>query len=161
MSPRSRSGFDGVLSGSGEGWLARRKASESKQLDPGDTSAEKKPSAVEDSIARIDEGGFKPNGNHSSSTTEHGSSISDPSQMTQAGNHGLSNGVRDLSLQETNGTSAISAVEGSSSPSAQDSVDLASVEWSYLDPQGQVQGEFPVPLAVSFVFKMFYRSLPG
>ncbi|KAG9223155.1 hypothetical protein CCMSSC00406_0000156 [Pleurotus cornucopiae] len=143
VSPRSRSGFDGVLSGSGEGWLARRKASESKQLDPGDASAEKKPSGAEDSTARTDEGGLKPNGNHSSSTTEHGSSISDTSQMTQAEDHGLSNGVRDLSLQETNGTSAISAVEGgSSSTSAQDSVDLASVEWSYLDPQGQVQGPF-------------------
>jgi PERQ amino acid-rich with GYF domain-containing protein len=134
-SPRTRtgfgSGFDGVLGG-GDSWTARRKAAE-----PDIAAAV----VLDDNIG--------PSAQHTpdqSNTTSTAKEASGPPEIQTV--HKV---LAELSLDnvgqykpEASSTESTSAGPPTlvTNPSNQNHPDLASVEWSYLDPQGNVQGKF-------------------
>ncbi|KAJ8520596.1 hypothetical protein ONZ45_g2628 [Pleurotus djamor] len=145
-SPRSR-GFDGVFPGSGEGWLARRKASQDmlRQAAVDDNSDANK--TLEPSVDRDKASDSQSNHRSGpSSISELDSSSGGLSQSDQAQVTEITNGAGRISLQDTitgpNNPSAAAPPPANPTPPS----DLASVEWSYLDPQGQVQGPFRADL---------------
>lgn len=160
-SPRLRTtpGFDGVLNG-GDSWLARRRASEGVLKSTGPTGGEYRQDNASSEIREEDEGDgnvaqrrnqdrndFTPSPQPNSSTSNSNSPkpvAQEPSDLNKG---------RALVHLEANG-----GLDGSSSPSNARGpppgiLDLASVEWSYLDPQGQIQGRYSYSL-------QFYIDLP-
>ncbi|KAJ3910413.1 hypothetical protein F5879DRAFT_929457 [Lentinula edodes] len=144
-SPRGRlghtPGFDGVLNG-GESWVARRRASEgllpkipaNSARDPGEDSKELE-------IREEDEE------NHLDSNPE-----PDPQRGSKATDQ-LAGGLAMQKPDKIESGAALdvpATLSVSNSPASTSAsiglppgiVDLSSVEWSYLDPQGQVQGPF-------------------
>jgi PERQ amino acid-rich with GYF domain-containing protein len=121
-SPRTRftPGFDGVLnSGGGESWMAaRRRASEA--LKPGGNRDEGKPGGE---IKEEEENpGPATNG-----------AFPDPPAANDSSHADLSSSISQMSIAQE--------VPASTPPqAASPPLDLAAVEWSYLDPQGQEQG---------------------
>jgi len=145
-SPRTRtgfgSGFDGVLGG-GDSWTARRKAAEalskstgaSREL-VGETEVKIKEEDEEPDIANavvLDDNV----GSNMQPTPEQFNATSTADETSgQPETQAVNNDMADLSL----GTAAAS-LTSVIPQSAQAHLDLASVEWSYLDPQGNVQGK--------------------
>ncbi|KAJ7124790.1 hypothetical protein C8R43DRAFT_34674 [Mycena crocata] len=148
-SPRTRIGhtptFDGVLNG-GESWVARRRASEAKSI--GNASREPDPHEgrgseirEEDEDANIDSGG-----NSGGIETPHKipKATASPSRDPPSSAQPKVDDGATYSPHLQNGTdlTGIAASNGPP-PGIQD---LASVQWSYLDPQGQLQGPFRADL---------------
>lgn len=159
-SPRGRlghtPGFDGVLNG-GESWVARRRASEgllpkipaNSARDPGEESKELE-------IREEDEE------NHLDSNPE-----PDPQLGSKATNQ--------LAMQKPDKIESGAALDVpatlsvSNSPASTSAsvglppgiVDLSSVEWSYLDPQGQVQGILIDFLHTIQSYNKYIRSIPS
>lgn len=144
-------GFDGVLS-SGESWMARRKAAEGLSKPTGAPKADV--GEGENTAVHIKEEEEEPNiqAIDSSEDTSAQSGVSqnhEPSgdSRTQA----VSQAMGDLSLRNnghldpgiSSGNPAPAAM-ASSPPMSQPIQDLANVEWSYLDPQGNVQGRIQI-----------------
>ncbi|KAJ7102390.1 hypothetical protein B0H15DRAFT_814411 [Mycena belliarum] len=139
-SPRTRIGhtptFDGVLNG-GESWVARRRASEAKAIGNASRDEGRGPELrEEDEDANLDSGGnaapqdlpqTKPSPSRDPPTVQ--------PKTDEAASYSphLKNGA-DLKA---------TAVANGPSPGM---VDLPSVQWSYLDPQGQLQGPFRADL---------------
>lgn len=177
-SPRTRMGFgpgfDGVLS-SGDSWIARRKAAEgiaksagTTQEDAGGESDTKsKETKKEDEEPNIP-ASKEPEDNFSaeqSSVSQSFNSLSTPNELvqeseTQAVNKALidlslSNGGQFTSELSPGGSTSISLATGLP-PIAQNLQDLANVEWSYLDPQGNVQGEDCWHVSTCFMSHLCY-----
>ncbi|KAJ3983366.1 hypothetical protein F5890DRAFT_1442875 [Lentinula detonsa] len=145
-SPRGRlghtPGFDGVLNG-GDSWVARRRASEglvpkapaNSARDPGEDHKELE-IREEDEEINPDS---KPNPDPQlvpKDTTQSTSSVIAMQKPDK-----IDSGV----ALDVPGTHSISSSPASTSASIglpPGIVDLSSIEWSYLDPQGQVQGPF-------------------
>ena len=155
-SPRTRIpgavGIDGVLSDS---WHVRKKTSEgllNSGIRVGD-AAESGPHATD--IKEEDEergGAGEPNGG-AANGTRHATQNDPPPENTmsegresQPNVNSVSAGVGKLSLNtqgtemNVNGTGPHTPVDGAPAGHPPGIVDLSTVEWSYLDPQGQVQG---------------------
>ncbi|KAJ8090529.1 kinesin-like protein [Marasmius tenuissimus] len=139
-------GFDGVLNG-GESWVARRRASEGLGKVAG---ISREPSGEENEIREEDEEGRAERGKETE-PQKASESLSQPDPRTDASGiatqrpEDITNGFAQLSVdQKTQGiiNSPIPPQAGVPSPPT----DLGSVEWSYLDPQGQVQGPFRADL---------------
>ncbi|KDQ54906.1 hypothetical protein JAAARDRAFT_160210 [Jaapia argillacea MUCL 33604] len=158
-SPRPRvgfsSGFDGVLNG-GDSWSLRRRASEGLVKSHSDSPSDRKGHDIKE---EEESGNIDPHhlGNGS------GVDDSDPSSsqhllpnaphtttpMDDSFGGGLAQNVGTLSLAEnpgagqtvdpSGGTPDPDRANGDHSPG---SLDLGAVQWSYLDPQGQIQGPF-------------------
>ncbi|KAJ7151497.1 hypothetical protein C8R46DRAFT_485816 [Mycena filopes] len=137
-SPRTRLGhtptFDGVLNG-GESWVARRRASEAKLVasrDPDHAEGRGTEIREEDEDATLESGGkTKPK--------EAPQPAPSPNRDPPAAQPKTTGAP-----QATNGTDLGGpAVPNGPPPGLQD---LASVQWSYLDPQGQLQGPFRADL---------------
>lgn len=147
-------GFDGVLGG-GDSWIARRKAAEAA-LKSSNNSREDSVSEPESKAVEIKEEEEEPdlhklaedNDVRNSSSLLEGANVQsatdevpkDPNVQT------LNNAMGNLSVGNNQFASdlsvGVSMLPGQVSlPPNQIQVDLASVEWSYLDPQGNVQGE--------------------
>ncbi|TFK57684.1 hypothetical protein OE88DRAFT_1651547 [Heliocybe sulcata] len=161
-SPRTRvgfaPGFDGVLNG-GEGWNLRRRPSEgplrtaNSSIDHGSADS---PSDSQHQIKEEEESteangqtstgarNFMANASGGGPSVSAGNASQNPSDTTT----GLDNGIAGLSIgssTDPNNSGGLSAVPPSNpAPGAPPPglTDLASIEWSYLDPQGQVQGPF-------------------
>jgi PERQ amino acid-rich with GYF domain-containing protein len=149
-------GFDGVLSG-GDSWIARRKAAEalakSTGASRGEPAGETGTKAVkikeedeEPDIATTVtlEDMAEPN---IQSTPEQFNTTAGPPKEPEM--QTINKDMGDLSLGQYGpegvsggGTAATSLAPGPPL-STQNHSDLASVEWSYLDPQGNVQGKPP------------------
>ncbi|OCH92679.1 hypothetical protein OBBRIDRAFT_750886 [Obba rivulosa] len=159
-SPRTRighaQGFDGVLS---ESWSARRRVSEggtkpggngradrdASEMNPDGKSGEIKEEEEESPSTSNNLGGdstltSKPESSQDPSVDQGGAAGTTTEGSVAVANEAMSNlSSRNDSPQlstepETAGDPALSRPSGVT--------ELASVEWSYLDPQGQVQGPF-------------------
>jgi PERQ amino acid-rich with GYF domain-containing protein len=161
-SPRTRIGFgpsfDGVLGG-GDSWIARRKAAEglSKSTsgsrgDPvseGDSKAtEIKEEEESSDIAITARSEEKPESDQQSAPqqSESSSTVNEISEERafQTANMNISGIPSESDGQDIPDVSpgeAASALALDSTPSTPSQSDLANVEWSYLDPQGNVQGK--------------------
>ncbi|KAL0950663.1 hypothetical protein HGRIS_007448 [Hohenbuehelia grisea] len=138
--------FDGVLNG-GEGWVARRRASEAR-LNANGTRDENSDARARE-IREEDEdgkggmrdssGGAAPQRDEpvNSETSSTGDSVG-VSDTNAAGNK-----LGSLSQSGTEPGAPAPLAATQPHPAI---TDLASVEWSYLDPQGQVQGPFRADL---------------
>jgi|SRR5882762_4210904 len=159
-SPRTRTGFDGVFSG-GDSWVARRKAAEaqakSAAASRGEPAGETDSKAVEIKEEEDEEPNFATAvnlevkaGSNTQSTPEQFNTtpiINEASKEME----NIDEDMGNLSLDYTNqpipealsavGMAATSLAPGP--PPTQNQPDLATVEWSYLDPQGNVQGKHP------------------
>lgn len=129
-SPRVRvgSGFDGVLDGS---WTAKRRAAES--LAKSSSKADLKD--VQDQRIKEEE-------EEASHSVDPGTSV--PPENGTTGQH--SNGSIQLNPEGDirSRSQALPLQDSSTTPSVPPGIanpDSASVEWSYLDPQGQIQGK--------------------
>lgn len=160
--PRTRIGFvpsfDGVLS-AGDSWLARRKAadglSKSTSGSRGDSvdevdskTTEIKEEEISD-IATTPHSEGKPESNQRSTPQQSDSSsvIGEASEelASQTANmniHGVPSESDDQNIRNVlAGKEAASALILDHTLSTPSQSDLANVEWSYLDPQGNVQGK--------------------
>ncbi|KAH7929382.1 hypothetical protein BV22DRAFT_1057157 [Leucogyrophana mollusca] len=161
-SPRTRvgGGFDGVLNG-GDSWVARRRASEGVLRSGGGVPRDGEPKGPEIKEEEEDSGfgrggargtdlfnGLPPSGSPILDTLPP-DEIPDASRQTAPpDSNSLNNGVAAISLNgdgDTMNTAPVTAFHPVSGPPPGLS-DPASVEWSYLDPQGQVQGPFRADL---------------
>ncbi|KAA1468404.1 hypothetical protein DENSPDRAFT_771496 [Dentipellis sp. KUC8613] len=154
-SPRSRApltpGFDGVLS-SGDTWTSRRRLSESG-------------SKTTVQGARAEGDGDGPEKGPGIKEEEEEPNLNGHGQTAESGTSAIVNSMNNISLADPKGQAA----DGTSNPSSngtfaagQDAAaargqiqpptlaasppglpDPASIEWSYVDPQGQIQGPFP------------------
>ncbi|KAL1688359.1 hypothetical protein GGG16DRAFT_116094 [Schizophyllum commune] len=130
QSPRTRMpyspGFDGVLN-SGGSWLSRRRGDADTGHTPRDSEQDDKAQV----IAEEDENGNPPAAqNLPSGSAQQANGIT-------TGPNSLANGVAQMSFGTTgNGTN------GTAPPGIPPVVDLTAVEWSYIDPQQNVQGPF-------------------
>ncbi|KAI0757426.1 hypothetical protein C8Q80DRAFT_1091984 [Daedaleopsis nitida] len=143
-SPRVRPGFDGVLDTS---WTARRRQSESQLKAGAGNKSDKEPDgenkgseikeeeedALRDADAKASSGGTS---NGDSKLTNGVGGMSNPSTVEpvtgQLGNLSMSRQGDDL--RDTTNKPPLGPG------------DLSSVDWSYLDPQGQIQGPFKADL---------------
>lgn len=165
-SPRTRtgfgSGFDGVLGG-GDSWTARRKAAEALSKSTGasrepasETEVKIKEEEEPDIAAAVVlDDNIGPSAQHTpdqSNTTSTAKEASGPPEIQTV--HKV---LAELSLDnvgqckpEASSTESTSAGPPTlvTNPSNQNHPDLASVEWSYLDPQGNVQGKFYLDVCV-------------
>ncbi|KAL1749161.1 hypothetical protein HDZ31DRAFT_28466 [Schizophyllum fasciatum] len=125
QSPRTRMpyspNFDGVLNGGGS-WLSRRR---SEAPDTGHAPRDVEPDDKAQVIAEEDENNAAQN-----------PSAAPPQQPNgiSAGSNSLADGVAQMSFGN-NG-------DGNAPPGIPPGLDLATVEWSYVDPQQNVQGPF-------------------
>ncbi|KAF9269924.1 hypothetical protein L218DRAFT_952115 [Marasmius fiardii PR-910] len=135
--------FDGVLNG-GESWIARRRTSEGLGKTSGVT---REPSGEENEIreeeeARVEE---KPDPEDSSTLPTQPGLQANASGIGSQRPEDIESGISQLSLdQKTQGLLNSPNPPPASAPPLP--ADLASIEWSYLDPQGQVQGPFRADL---------------
>ncbi|KAF8213572.1 hypothetical protein K438DRAFT_1661780 [Mycena galopus ATCC 62051] len=139
-SPRTRLGhtptFDGVLNG-GESWVARRRASEAKAVarDAEHHEAPNLEIREEDEDANADSGG-----NHT--PQEIPKATASPPRDPPASSQPKTTGDGTPHVQ--NGSDPAAPVVPNGPPPG--FRDLAGVQWSYLDPQGQLQGPFRADL---------------
>ncbi|KAJ7139677.1 hypothetical protein C8R44DRAFT_309565 [Mycena epipterygia] len=137
-SPRTRIGhtptFDGVLNG-GESWVARRRASEAKSVgsarDPDHHEGRGPEIREEDEDASLDSGS---NAIHPE-IPQTASPSHDPPKAGEEASY---------SPHVQNGSDLVGTTAPNGPPPG--IRDLASVQWSYLDPQGQLQGPFRADL---------------
>lgn len=140
-SPRSRAGFDGVLGG-GDSWIARRKAAEalsrttsSSYTDLGGES-EKGIEIKEEQEEHLVPMDNNPSGSLNGLGLTNGSP-GDPSVQLVA----QPSGDPSLGGSNTFANGSGGNIPNFAHPSPpQMQADLANVEWSYLDPQNNVQG---------------------
>lgn len=139
-SPRTRLGhtptFDGVLNG-GESWVARRRASEAKLVgnasrDPDHPDGRGSEIREEDEDANPDSGG-KPTLHETRQIT------ASPTQDPPTTSEPQTGDGTSYSPHVQNGADLSGPVVPNGPPPG--ILDLASVQWSYLDPQGQLQGQ--------------------
>ncbi|KAJ6574666.1 hypothetical protein B0H19DRAFT_1125145 [Mycena capillaripes] len=138
-SPRTRLGhtptFDGVLNG-GESWVARRRASEAKSVGNAPRDAEGRGSEIREEDEDANAGKATP---HETPQVT-ASPIQDPPTSSEpTAGEGAS-----YSPHVQNGSDLSAPVVPNGPPPG--ILDLASVQWSYLDPQGQLQGPFRADL---------------
>ncbi|KAG1755061.1 uncharacterized protein EDB91DRAFT_270280 [Suillus paluster] len=166
-SPRTRiggfaSGFDGVLNG-GDSWMARRRTSES-MLKAGGASAGTRPEGREEdvkglNIKEVEEDtsvaqntALQPD---LSGTSQQSSPIADalprdtttdsPNQRSTLNADSVARRMAGMNLGENERTNANfhpNPVADSLTAGPPPGLDPGSIEWSYLDPQGHVQGPF-------------------
>ncbi|EKM83628.1 hypothetical protein AGABI1DRAFT_123958 [Agaricus bisporus var. burnettii JB137-S8] len=152
-SPRNRIGhtpsFDGVLNG-GDSWVARRRASDALPK-PGTHAGENDSSERADKIKEVKEedndgagssrnspSGLPDNGASGGNEPDRARGMKDMANVTGGiGQLSLNTDVSSL-VENTQNQSAIGALPGLT--------DLASVEWSYKDPTGTIQGPFRADL---------------
>jgi PERQ amino acid-rich with GYF domain-containing protein len=149
--PRNRVGFtpnfDGVLN-SGDSWVARRRASESS-LKAGVGTSRDQGDQLDNKASEIQE--EEEDGGQQHQSQEHGEEKSGVSQQHATSITGPSQSSNNVSLLDgqTVATDMArlsigandSTVKNITSNGPPPSIpDLASVEWSYKDPSGQIQG---------------------
>lgn len=159
-SPRTRipgtAGIDGVLSDS---WHVRRKTSEgllNSSIRTGEAAENGGPQATGIKEEDEEKGGAVNTDSGTANGTS-GASQNEPSpayptselhEPHPSANH-VSPGIGKLSLNtngngaSANGTTPSTPADGAPTGPPPGIVDLSTIEWSYLDPQGQVQGPFP------------------
>ncbi|PBK76662.1 hypothetical protein ARMSODRAFT_948490 [Armillaria solidipes] len=147
---RMGGGFDGVLNG-GDSWVARRRASEGLGKSGGGTTrdpgGEFLPDGKSSEIKEEDESvmqatdpdphpdGLFPHGAEDETTAAAGISHSQTQNLDAS--------VAQMSLGNDNGHSGSASPANSSAGYPPPGLaDVSNVEWSYLDPQGQIQGPF-------------------
>ncbi len=138
-SPRVRPGFDGVLS---DTWSARRRASENVPKGGGRGDKETDGDLKDPDIKEEEEDAVR------ASEQAKQSSGGTPSGVN---GDGTSNGVEQVNGQI--GNTSISGQGRQPGPHQPPPglADLSTIDWSYLDPQGQIQGG----LLLSFSFSRF------
>ncbi|KAK7041951.1 kinesin-like protein [Paramarasmius palmivorus] len=136
-------GFDGVLNG-GDSWVARRRASEGPMRT---SNTAREPSGGEENEIREEEEEIRPEAEPKVEAQDR----SEPPANTDAGGialqrpEAIDTGMAHLSL-DNNAQSATNSpsVAGVGPPPG--ITDLANIEWSYVDPQGHIQGPFRADL---------------
>lgn len=148
-SPRTRTGgtpgFEGVL---GESWSSRRRgdslskpgaeAIPRREREPAESKSPYIKEEEEDTVRKAGQNGSDgadPAAPHITTTNGVGG------RNTADSVHGVSNGVAGLNLGANPDSASVEATGGlpSKPPGL---TDLANIEWSYLDPQGNVQGGY-------------------
>ncbi|KII94435.1 hypothetical protein PLICRDRAFT_695434 [Plicaturopsis crispa FD-325 SS-3] len=162
-SPRTRGGttpgFDGVLGS--DSWMARRRASDAPSKGGvGGTGNEQSPGSKGQEIREEEEEApphlsDAPTQSTNSSALDaenllHSNGVGNETQIIRDNPTAPVDAFSNLSLSTSqNASSPITASTNGSGPDAGPPPglpDLASIEWSYLDPQGQVQGPFRADL---------------
>ncbi|KAI0700406.1 hypothetical protein BC835DRAFT_1327310 [Cytidiella melzeri] len=152
---RLGSGFDGVLSDS---WSSRRRASEGlskgsgRSGDTGDPQDEPKAVGIKEEDEDIGATRLEASNSSGGISASHSDQPSD-SPVTHGGGLGqtasdtLSSGINNLSLDARAQNSPLvpSTTDGILPGPPPGLADPTTMEWSYLDPQGNVQGPFPAP----------------
>ncbi|KAG6919561.1 hypothetical protein DXG01_004224 [Tephrocybe rancida] len=140
-------GFDGILGGS-DSWVARRRASEASQKAGTSTSREggldyQLEGKASDIREEEEDTSHEPIEDQRPAGEPH-----DPNQSAAAQHavNGPSSSNGQEAIAEMAHLSLNANVNGVSNASPVAGVDLASVEWSYKDPSGQVQGPFNAEL---------------
>ncbi|TCD66778.1 hypothetical protein EIP91_000969 [Steccherinum ochraceum] len=139
-SPRMRigaSGFDGgVLDGS---WTSKRRAAEAAAKAGEKTDREAEKLSTDEKILEEEE------------ATIHGRNLDSSSSIHATGDtgsqiapvNGSGGGRVGDDTTPNHSTATVTAASAATPPGPPPGIDLATIEWSYLDPQGQVQGPFP------------------
>ncbi|KAG7450136.1 uncharacterized protein BT62DRAFT_961749 [Guyanagaster necrorhizus] len=147
---RMGAGFDGVLNG-GDSWVARRRASEGLAKSGGGTTrdpgGEYQPDGRSSEIKEEDESPSQamdsdphPDGLHPHSA---GDETTAAAGTSRSPTQNLDASVTQMSLGNDNGhSSSASPANSSAGYPPPGLTDVSNVEWSYLDPQGQIQGPF-------------------
>jgi PERQ amino acid-rich with GYF domain-containing protein len=154
-SPRNRVGFspnfDGVLNG-GDSWVARRRASETSLKSGVGTSRDQNDQLDNKALEIREE---EEDSSHQHQSSEHVEEKPHLSQLHATSATAPSQSSNNASLRDGQTVAADMAhlsigVNGSTVPEPMDNLtsngpppgipDLASVEWSYKDPSGQIQG---------------------
>lgn len=170
-SPRTRVGytpsFDGVLNG-GDSWVARRRASEASQKPGGNPTSLGGENDLNERAEGIKEEKEEENdGNRPLQDPSSGVRDINPSTSNGLGSSlgakdvgGLTGGIGRLSLN-TNISSPVDSVQNYSGVGAPPSlIDPASIEWSYKDPTGTVQGKSRTKFRQTFGLIPLPRSFP-
>lgn len=157
-SPRNRigttSGFDGVLNG-GESWVARRRASEGLSKTGGAATSRDEPGGEPRDTKGLEITEEEEENNIHSPNTQDRPSPHEPSpqpdSLISGGTsnvsqpspaQGMETNIATLSISNSNNTGSVDLAASAAAIGPPPGLsDLASVEWSYLDPQGQVQGK--------------------
>ncbi|OJA20426.1 hypothetical protein AZE42_09467, partial [Rhizopogon vesiculosus] len=164
ISPRTRigsftSGFDGVLNG-GDSWMARRRTSESMlKASPGILPEGREEDVKEPTAKEVENTGVTQNQSGPSGASQQSPPISDalppdttrdsPNQQFALHADSVASHIAGMSLAEkerTNTNFHPNPVVDTPMVGPPPGLDPASIEWSYLDPQGQVQGPFKADL---------------
>ncbi|KAI0367506.1 hypothetical protein BV20DRAFT_970473 [Pilatotrama ljubarskyi] len=157
-SPRVRvgltPGFDGVLS---ETWSARRRNADKSgnSLNKGDKEGEgdtKGPDLKEEDELHAQEGKTGGPGGGTSSEAKHPNGSSNPNATSVNQVNGQ---LEQLSINGQGDNQPSAAGNPNKPPGLGD---LSSVEWSYLDPQGNVQGPFPADLMQRWYNEGYFTS---
>ncbi|KAK0208899.1 hypothetical protein DFS33DRAFT_1459466 [Desarmillaria ectypa] len=147
---RMGAGFDGVLNG-GDSWVARRRASEGLVKSGGgmtrDPGSEYQPDGKSSEIKEEDESAAQATDRdpHPDELLPH--SADDEATAAAGASHSqtqiLDASVAQMSLGNDNRhSSSASPANSSAGYPPPGLADVSNVEWSYLDPQGQIQGPF-------------------
>lgn len=142
-SPRTTRGFEGVLSTSDSTWTGRRRASDAVYKAPSREVAGDIADGMP--LKEVDE--------TRAPDPSLANSISTPAALPSDLNPAM--GTSSLHLQP-NGTNHVQAA--GPSPGI---TDIAAVEWSYLDPQGQVQGVYSSSFCASDNLYLLSRAFPS
>lgn len=166
-SPRNRVGhtpsFDGVLNG-GDSWVARRRASDALQKHgvPGGENDMNERTGKINEVKEEENDGVGSLRNFSSELPDIGPSSSNEPDRVYAMKDmaSVAGGIGQLSL-DTDVSSLIDITQNQLAIGALPGLtDLASVEWSYKDPTGTIQGELG-PLSQKYILiDLSPRPLP-
>ncbi|PIL30875.1 hypothetical protein GSI_07044 [Ganoderma sinense ZZ0214-1] len=145
-SPRVRPGFDGVLS---DTWSARRRTSENVPKGGGKGDKETDGETKDLDIKEEEEDAIRAS-----------EQAKEPAGGTSGGvnGEGTSNGV-----EQVNGQLGNVSISGQDGQPAQNQpppglADLSTIDWSYLDPQGQIQGPFKADLMQRWYNEGYFQA---
>ncbi|KAG7090806.1 hypothetical protein E1B28_009890 [Marasmius oreades] len=136
--------FDGVLNG-GESWIARRRTSEGLSKTAGitrETSGDENEIREEEEEIRVEE---KPDPRDSSTLPNEADQPANASGIALQRPQDIENRFSQLSLDQKT-PDLLNSPNPPPTSAPPQPTDLAGVDWSYLDPQGQVQGPFRADL---------------
>ena len=163
-SPRTRiggfaSGFDGVLNG-GDSWMARRRTSESilkvgaspgtllegreEEVKEPDIKEAENTSVAQNTALQSDLSGLSRQSPPTSDALPPDATSDSPNQRSALNADSVASHIAGMNLDEDRQTSTTfhpNPVTDTPMVGTPPGLDPASIEWSYLDPQGQVQGE--------------------
>ncbi len=150
-SPRVRPGFDGVLS---ETWSARRRNAELAKASNGLTKAEKdgdgdgKGTYIQEQEEEALHGSerMQKDGDSGGGASSELNTASNGGNTTSDTSNQLNGQLDKLSINGLGNTQPQGTANTIQPPPGLG--DLSSIEWSYLDPQGNVQGRFLLWLSV-------------
>lgn len=162
--PPSAGAFDGVLNGGENTWVGRKRGPSSAWQTKPDSGHEFE--EVSSHVVKEEEIGPKDSKDEAHSSLSSAETSHTPSTTHESGDDSLTKSMRNLSVDTNQGGEyANGSFEGLSKDpgnSSGDLINIATVQWSYLDPLGNVQGQSTKWFSCYIIeCHLFSRSFPG